>query len=255
MSYTKATGTPCWVDLSTPDVDVARTFYETVFGWSFTDTGAEMGHYQMAHVDGAVVCGIGPLPPNAEWPSVWTPYLAVEDLGDTLTRSEAAGFATVNGPMEIPGQGHMAIVADRHGDPHGAVCGFWQSAGHEGFGTFGVHGAPCWFEVNSRSAEALGGDFASLFGLEQQKMEGMEYWTLHAAGRPRFGALQMTAEWDGLPPHWMTYFAVDDADAAVERVKAAGGAVQHGPFDMPFGRTAVVSDPGGATFMVITPAS
>ncbi|MGH3923304.1 MAG: VOC family protein, partial [Pseudonocardiaceae bacterium] len=39
------TGTPCWVDLSVPDLAAAKEFYGAVFGWSFVDSGAEFGHY------------------------------------------------------------------------------------------------------------------------------------------------------------------------------------------------------------------
>ena len=30
-------GTPCWVDLMSPDVDGSKAFYTTVFGWDATD--------------------------------------------------------------------------------------------------------------------------------------------------------------------------------------------------------------------------
>ena len=36
-------GTPCWVDLSVPDVAGALAFYSSVVGWTFVDTGADYG--------------------------------------------------------------------------------------------------------------------------------------------------------------------------------------------------------------------
>jgi len=64
------------------------------------------------------------------------------------------------------------------------------------------------------------------------------------------GRLTMTGTEGEASPHWMVYFAVDDAEAAVEQVTAAGGTVCVAPFDAPSGRVAVVADPDGATFGV-----
>ena len=55
-------------------------------------------------------------------------------------------------------------------------------------------------------------------------------------------------QWQGVPAHWMSYFTVDDVDAAAAKVKELGGNVCVPPTDIPVGRFAVVSDPAGATF-------
>jgi len=55
-----------------------------------------------------------------------------------------------------------------------------------------------------------------------------------------------------IPSYWGIYFSVADTDVAVERIQELGGAVVRPPFDVEPGRVAVVSDPGGASFNVIT---
>src|SRR4051794_7084809 len=51
------------------------------------------------------------------------------------------------------------------------------------------------------------------------------------------------------PSQWLTYMAVDSADEAAERVRAAGGTVQTEPFDVfDAGRMARCTDPEGAVF-------
>jgi len=56
----------------------------------------------------------------------------------------------------------------------------------------------------------------------------------------------------GLQPAWMGYIGVDDVDLSAARITAAGGAIQRGPEDIPgVGRFAVVSDPQGASFVII----
>ena len=59
----------------------------------------------------------------------------------------------------------------------------------------------------------------------------------------------------GVPPHWRTYFAVDDTDAAAAKVTELGGSIQRPPEDMPYGRHADVADPQGAMFSIIKPAT
>ena len=51
---------------------------------------------------------------------------------------------------------------------------------------------------------------------------------------------------EGMPPMWNTYIAVDDVDAAVDKVGPAGGQVLMGPVDIgEAGRMGFVADPTG----------
>jgi predicted enzyme related to lactoylglutathione lyase len=113
-------------------------------------------------------------------------------------------------------------------------------------------GAMTWREVNTPDAAKARDFYGKVFGLEARKLEGqMEYWTLHKGDTTVGGVLQMTKEWAGVPPHWMNYFAVPDADAAAKKIAELGGKVSVPPFDTPYGRIAVVNDPTGAVFSVV----
>ena len=50
------------------------------------------------------------------------------------------------------------------------------------------------------------------------------------------------------PAHWSITFAVDDADAVADRATELGGKVLLPPFDAPWVRMTVISDPQGAVF-------
>jgi predicted enzyme related to lactoylglutathione lyase len=53
----------------------------------------------------------------------------------------------------------------------------------------------------------------------------------------------------GIPPHWLSYVSVKDADAASAKAKELGGRLLMGPFDvMEAGRMALLQDPAGAVF-------
>ncbi len=51
-----------------------------------------------------------------------------------------------------------------------------------------------------------------------------------------------------VPAHWGVTFAVDDADAIAGRAAKLGGRVVVPPFDAPWVRMTIISDPQGATF-------
>jgi hypothetical protein len=62
----------------------------------------------------------------------------------------------------------------------------------------------------------------------------------------------MTEEWEGIPPHWMIYFAVADCDVMSEKATSLGGQVCVPPTDIPkIGRFAVITDPQGAVFSIM----
>ena len=51
------------------------------------------------------------------------------------------------------------------------------------------------------------------------------------------------------PPHWSVTFGVDDADATAARASELGGKLIVPPFDAPWTRMSIISDPQGATFI------
>lgn len=54
-------GGPCWVELSTPDIPAAKSFYAALFGWRpETDPREEAGGYTMAHLADARVAALSP---------------------------------------------------------------------------------------------------------------------------------------------------------------------------------------------------
>ena len=59
-------------------------------------------------------------------------------------------------------------------------------------------------------------------------------------------------EWGDMPSNWSVYFAVDNCDASVDKVKSLGGTVVVPPSDIPqVGRFAAVQDPQGAFLNLI----
>lgn len=243
-------GTPCWFDLMSPDVKAAAAFYQRLFGWTYDVSGPEYGHYHLAQVEGRPAAGIGQKPENSEMPSAWTVYLAADDAAAMADRAVRAGGRLLMGPMEVPAMGHLAIVQD----PGGAAFGLWQPLGHHGAGIAHEPGTMGWCEANVPDAEQARRFYEELMGASTRRLSAEEipttYYVLSKDGTDVGGILEMTEAWAGVPPHWMAYFEVEDADRTTEAAREAGGTVSVPPFDTPYGRIAVLTDPFGAVFSV-----
>jgi predicted enzyme related to lactoylglutathione lyase len=119
------------------------------------------------------------------------------------------------------------------------------------------HGTFYWSELLTPDVEAAKAFYGTTVGWTFQPMnDGETYWIAMAGGVPvaGIGPLADFAP-PGVPPHWLTYLAVDDVDARVAGFVAAGGIVVKPCFDIPgVGRIAIVRDPQGATMGWMTPA-
>jgi uncharacterized protein len=57
----------------------------------------------------------------------------------------------------------------------------------------------------------------------------------------------------GMPPAWISYVTVDNADTSAQQAEKLGGKIVVPPRDIPeVGRFAVIQDPQGATIAIIT---
>jgi uncharacterized protein len=244
-------GTPCWVDLGVDDIARASTFYSRLFGWDIQAGPPEVGGYAMCLKAGHTVAGIGPKQGPPGTPPTWTVYLASEDADQTAGKITAAGGQVLVAPMDVMDVGRMVVAAD----PAGAVFGIWQARGHTGMGLANEPGSVCWNENFSRDMDGSQAFYHTVFGYEYGDMStpDFRYATLKLDGGEVGGIGEMGSEFPAkAPAHWSTYFAVEDTDAAVATITAAGGSVLRAPWDTPYGRMAAVSDDQGAAFSLMS---
>lgn len=249
-----APGTPCWVDLTVPDQRAALDFYRALFGWEGEVGPPETGGYAVCTLNGKPVAGIatamatdgGPTPPT-----VWTTYFAASDADAGEKRIAESGGTVVMPGADVLTLGRMALAAD----PTGAVFGLWQARDFLGAQVVNEPGAFIWSELNTGDPDAAARFYSAVLGITRTPMEGEEgYFALDVDGRTVAGMQGLDKMPPGTPSHWLTYFAVDDTDRALDALVRAGGRVLRPAFDMTAGRMAVVQDPQGGKFAVITPA-
>jgi hypothetical protein len=240
-------GTPSWTDLATPDQAAATGFYRALFGWEVSEGGTEYGGYGMASLEGRPVAGIAQQHPGTDSPPAWTTYLAVTDADATAEAITAHGGTVVLAPMQVGDQGRMAVAQD----PAGAFFGIWEAGAHRGAEVVNQPGAVVWNECMTADPQAAREFYAAVFGYTYRSLEGAGDYTAIVGDGPGDTVGGIGAVSGDLPPHWMTYFMVDDPDAAASTAADHGGSVLAGPFDTSFGRIAVLRDPQGAVFSVM----
>jgi predicted enzyme related to lactoylglutathione lyase len=248
-------GTPCWADLGASDIPKAISFYASQFGWDIEPGGVEVGGYSLARLDGRLVAAVGPIMGPPGTPSAWTTYFASSDADATATRIVTAGGQIMMGPMDVMDQGRLVVASD----VTGAVFGVWQGRNHTGAQVANVPGAFTWSEHMSRDFEGAKAFYAAVFGYEYGDMssDGFSYATMLINGQQVVGGMGAfpAGQGDDQPAHWSVYFGTSDTDQAVAAATGNGGRVIRAAADSPYGRMAVVADPEGAVFSLIsTPA-
>jgi predicted enzyme related to lactoylglutathione lyase len=120
-----AVGQIGWVDLTVPDADAVRGFYEHVTGW--TSTGLSMGDYEDYCMNppagGEPVAGVcHARGENAAMPTVWMIYIVVADLDESVRRCLERG-GKVRSAVRNAGSGRFCVIED----PSGALAGLYQT--------------------------------------------------------------------------------------------------------------------------------
>jgi uncharacterized protein len=117
-------------------------------------------------------------------------------------------------------------------------------------------GTFCWIELATTDQSAAKDFYGSLFGwaVRDYPMGPGEIYSMFqidGADAAAAYTLRSDQQAQGVPPHWLVYISVVDADETAKRAAELGGAVFAGPFDVSdYGRMAVLADPTGAMFAV-----
>jgi predicted enzyme related to lactoylglutathione lyase len=264
-------GVPCWIDTTQPDPDAAVAFYGDLFGWEFEDVmpPESPGRYFIGRIRGGDVAAVGSQSEGDAQPAVWNTYVWVHNADEAADRVRAAGGTVLAEPADVgPDSGRMAIFAD----PAGAAFCVWQPKAHRGAAVVNEHGALNFNDLFTRDLDGARAFYGAVFGWEVLDLGGNSAWILPGYGdhleqlnpgtRENMAAMGAPERFEDvvaslrlipddqpdLPTHWGVTFGVDDADAIAARAAELGGRVVVPPFDAPWVRLTMISDPSGATF-------
>ena len=124
-----------------------------------------------------------------------------------------------------------------------------------------AQGTPSWAELSTTSETAALEFYGALFGWADDPQPAgpdMIYHMQKSNGLEAAAIFQQSEDErnQGIPPHWTTYFTVENVDQIAEKAAQTGGKVVFGPFDVfEAGRMAVLQDRQGAVFAAWQPKS
>lgn len=246
-----------WYELMTSNPPEAEQFYKAVFGWDMQDSGMPgPGKYTIISSGGKMLGGLMAIPEaarNNNAPPSWVGYIGVDDVDQKAKDVQQAGGIIHHGPEDIPGVGRFAVVAD----PQGAVFMLFKGTGQPGERpAFMEPGHIGWHELHAADQAAVFPFYEKLFGwtkAEAHDMGPMGIYQLFAAGNGAVGG--MTTKMANMPhPFWLYYVSVPSVTAGMEKTKANGGQVLHGPMEVPGGmHIAHCRDPQGVTYAMVGP--
>ena len=120
-------GSLVWTELTTSDTAAAEQFYTALLGWTPKHSGPSSPMpYTEFTVAGSDRPSVGMmakpphLPPDV--PSFWLPNFFVMNVDQSVATAQANGAQIHFGPMDIPGTGRFAVIAD----PQGAAFAVYQ---------------------------------------------------------------------------------------------------------------------------------
>lgn len=246
-----------WYELMTTDAAAATEFYSSVLGWTARDAGMSDKPYTILSAGETMVGGLLDLPQSARDAGArpgWIGYIAVEDVDAYAARVQHAGGTIHRAPEDIPGVGRFAVA----GDPQKAAFVLFSPSGtgQAPPDTGRAPGHVGWHELQAADWQTAFAFYADLFGWTKDEAIDMgpmgTYQIFTIAGTQAGGMMTKTDAQSR--PFWLYYFNVAEIDAAVARVKDAGGQVVHGPQQVPGGMwIAQGLDPQGVLFAVVAP--
>lgn len=279
-----------WCTLETTEPKGAQAFYTQVVGWTAMPMGAppappsfpqapsllppggaqaaseptpppsSMGDdafYTLWLMQGQAVGGVKALEPEArergEGPA-WRGYVAVDDVDATAERVLQAGGSVLVAPHDMPGVARFAVVAD----PGGARFVLMRPYGppDHAFLPVTALGQVGWREVRNHQDEAVLDFYPQVLGwfrMEGMEVEGLGTYHLMSNGDQVVAGVLGPHE-AGVRPYWLYYFNVPALDAALARVRSAGGSIVQAPVQVPSGQWAAhARDPQGALFALLAP--
>ena len=242
-------GTPSWVDLATPDPAAAKQFYGGLFGWEAEDAGPpeETGGYAMFKLRGRNVAGVAQIM-NPDQPPVWSTYVSADDADAIVARAKDAGGQAMVEPMDITDVGRMAFLVH----PAAGAIGVWQPRRHTGAEIVNEPGSFTWSQLHTRDQDGAARFLEAVFGWRRGDFGGMPMLSLGDRGIASMMGMPPGTP-DQVPAYWMTIFATADTDATAAKAQELGGQVVAPPFDIEnVGRFAVLADPQGVVFGIIT---
>jgi predicted enzyme related to lactoylglutathione lyase len=111
------------IELNTNDFPKARAFYAGLFNWELKDVdmGPQAGTYTTIGVGDGTGGGMMQHPMQGA-PSLWIPYIQVDDLAGSTEKARKLGGEIIKENVPVQNMGAFSII----NDPTGATFALWE---------------------------------------------------------------------------------------------------------------------------------
>jgi predicted enzyme related to lactoylglutathione lyase len=224
----------------------AAAFYGALMGWTSASVPGTTSH-RLLQSGGKTVASLQHVAGGSDG---WTPHVSVESIERSLPEARSLG-ATLIDTLDISGLAKLATLRD----PEGAVFGLWQPQPHQGADVMEGVGSLWWVEVLSGDVAGACKFYESLFGWTStdRPLDPFASYTFFKRGDVHEGGLlPIDPDWE-VSPRWNSIFSVEDGDATIRQAEALGGCEIFTHTVPTAGRIGVLTDSGGATFVIRGP--
>ena len=250
-SQLQLTGKFVWADLFAEDAAKARQFYSKLLGWRWRTIGSGADAYHLAENGGVPIAGLvqRDRQPGEVAGGIWIAYVSVPDARAAADRVAALGGKALVPVLKVNGRGDFAIFAD----PAGALFGTVRSDSGDPPDYQSRIGDWIWIQLVTKRASQAAQFYTDVAGYdltERSDTDAVDDLILTAGGYARAGVNEVDDDWRAL---WIPIVRVEDAVGAAARAVALGAQLILPPRDDVLGGDlAVIADPTGAVFGVMT---
>jgi len=240
-------GQVIWRDLATPDVEKAKAFYGSVFGWTFEDQGKGKDRYTTIRHNGKAIGGMLPMADVEGQRGEWICSFSSPHVPTAVEKIQAKGGKLLGSPTQLNGRGEQAVVTD----PQGAVFGLLRSSTGDPAMGGASEGDWLYTELWATDAKSARRFYSETFGyIPQMEMRSeVPYWGLFKGDTPYAGLIQNPVE--NTRSHWVPYIKVSDPKMMTRKAEQAGAKVLLAPTEqVRKGSVAFLLDPTGAPFVI-----
>ena len=241
-SQTKHVGKFIWHDMLTSDVEMAKKFYASLFGWTFR----QVENYIVVLNNGKPIAGMVQVDSASEQSNSarWLASLSVADVEIAATVAIAAGALIHEGPEEIENRGQYALISD----PNGAQLVLLNSSSGDPEDSEPEIGSWLWNELWTENAPTAINFYQEIVGYETITNHS-EYDIAVKKDKWRAGIRPIAIE--GMNSRWIPVIRVKKPEHTAKLAEMHGGHVLI-PADQAVSavKVALIADPAGALFMV-----
>lgn len=105
-----------WFEIPADDIERAKKFYRSLFGWKFAKLPAAIPDYWHIDTGGKDASPDGGLMPRMHPQQSIINYVSVLSVSEAATKVEKFGGTICKSKTAVPGMGYFAICADTEGN-------------------------------------------------------------------------------------------------------------------------------------------